>query len=452
MILQHPQILPAKAYRPLEQYAELYNNLHRDDITRILRPAHMNLMKLLLRQYKNQIEKYYKKDNLAGSTLLTQVDTNDLPPLYTNNKWLVKSIGRHTKISEPTIYRHLRRLIDAGVITKTLHGSMKNFEIRFAPQLILIQDRFNKKTATTPDAQAFFISRVQSNCNPVQVPSTGNINKIVNVAELSKDNKFDSHETIQETDKGLAAANSFSHETPQETSTGNTTEYAKKSDPSRKNVAPGQKNDSENPYAGLIKAKIDQAQAKDRGQVNYQVKMAQYQMALSKLKLQFAAALVYHMVEKLLPDWNINSVYMNRVVDYVSEHYYDSANSFEKIQRWHLEYMKRIELAINYATNHPGYRCPAPLKYFDVYNQDNGFRFTKNMLLRAEKWKSSNQKRKSYKSDLQKLFQALKRFNENESQWQFNTELSYVRGNIPHFEKKFIKMAKYLHQDSPLNT
>lgn len=113
------------AFNALEGYVNQHNASTKD------LSSHIRQAMILTTQ---EIIKIYSISLLKANSIAA-IDLQNLPPLKTNNVQLAK----RAKASTRTIQRHLKRLIEANIITKKIwHGSNSGYELFINPNILLI--------------------------------------------------------------------------------------------------------------------------------------------------------------------------------------------------------------------------------------------------------------------------------------------------------------------------
>ncbi|WP_452223723.1 hypothetical protein [Lacinutrix chionoecetis] len=169
-----PIIQYSTAFNALDLYVSKHN-ASQQDLSSHIRQA----MILTARE----IIKIYSLSLLKANSIKA-VDFQDLPPLKTNNVQLAK----RAKASTRTIQRHLKRLIEANVITQKIwHGSNSGYELFINPNILLIggvkavdkpkNDRRTEKSKHT-DNQFFKNTRTPT-CPHTDTSNNGYINNII---------------------------------------------------------------------------------------------------------------------------------------------------------------------------------------------------------------------------------------------------------------------------------
>tara|TARA_R110002050_G_scaffold300800_1_gene472938 strand:- start:2403 stop:3542 length:1140 start_codon:yes stop_codon:yes gene_type:complete len=130
-----------------------------------------------------EIIKIYSLSLLKANSIQA-VDFQNLPPLITNNVQLSKRARASTR----TVQRHLKRLIEANVITKKIwHGSNSGYELFINPSILLIggvkavnsskKEQPSQKTQTTNNQ--FFKNNRTTTCPHTDTSNNGYINNII---------------------------------------------------------------------------------------------------------------------------------------------------------------------------------------------------------------------------------------------------------------------------------
>ena len=162
------------AFNALDSFVQAHNS-NQKDLSSHIRQA----MILTARE----IIKIYSLSLLKANSIKA-VDFQNLPPLKTNNVQLAK----RAKASTRTIQRHLKRLIEANVITKKIwHGSNFGYELFINPNILLIagvkavdkpkNDLKTEKSKHT-DNQFFKKDRAPT-CPHTDTSNNGYINNII---------------------------------------------------------------------------------------------------------------------------------------------------------------------------------------------------------------------------------------------------------------------------------
>ena len=164
----------SSAFRSLDNYV-LQHNANTKDLSSHIRQA----MILTARE----IIKIYSLSLLKANSIQA-VDFQNLPPLITNNVQLSKRARASTR----TVQRHLKRLIEANVITKKIwHGSNSGYELFINPSILLIggvkavnsskKEQPSQKTQTTNNQ--FFKNNRTTTCPHTDTSNNGYINNII---------------------------------------------------------------------------------------------------------------------------------------------------------------------------------------------------------------------------------------------------------------------------------
>jgi hypothetical protein len=146
-IVNYPVLQFKNSLAAFLKFAEGYNK--DKPLKQQLRPSHSNMFVRVLTLLARQL---YAHNKLFNDTPeLRLLDASQPVVLQTNRKalsWVEKTI----KINGNSAYRHINRLIEAGVITKKVnHGSQMNFELWINPEFLLITDFLNEDNGSFPE-------------------------------------------------------------------------------------------------------------------------------------------------------------------------------------------------------------------------------------------------------------------------------------------------------------
>ena len=162
------------AFNALEGYVNQHNASTKD------LSSHIRQAMILTTQ---EIIKIYSISLLKANSIAA-IDLQNLPPLKTNNVQLAK----RAKASTRTIQRHLKRLIEANIITKKIwHGSNSGYELYINPNILLIGGakavNKPKKALQTekskPTDNQFFKNSKTTTCPHTDTSNNGYINNII---------------------------------------------------------------------------------------------------------------------------------------------------------------------------------------------------------------------------------------------------------------------------------
>jgi hypothetical protein len=162
------------AFNALEGYVNQHNASTKD------LSSHIRQAMILTTQ---EIIKIYSISLLKANSIAA-IDLQNLPPLKTNNMQLAK----RAKASTRTIQRHLKRLIEANIITKKIwHGSNSGYELFINPNILLIggakavnkpKKALQTEKSKTTDNQ-FFKNIKTTTCPHTDTSNNGYINNII---------------------------------------------------------------------------------------------------------------------------------------------------------------------------------------------------------------------------------------------------------------------------------
>ena len=162
------------AFNALEGYVKQHNASTKD------LSSHIRQAMILTTQ---EIIKIYSISLLKANSIAA-IDLQNLPPLKTNNVQLAK----RAKASTRTIQRHLKRLIEANIITKKIwHGSNSGYELFINPNILLIggvkavnkpKNELQTEKSKPTDNQ-FFKNIRTTTCPHTDTSNNGYINNII---------------------------------------------------------------------------------------------------------------------------------------------------------------------------------------------------------------------------------------------------------------------------------
>ncbi len=204
MRLKRPKFSFNVSKRVFDVYMEDYNEDKKSKDK--LKAAHSDIFYELLLHFAKRVK------IIREMPFAPPIDTNALPHVFTNNIIL----GDRRKRSPTTIWRLCNRLIDAGVLTKTRHGSVKDIEFEIRPELLAIYDGdnpdFNPKlyrteiknieTSNIAVCKLLYVSFIET-INKKEIPNTRLIvDKVVPIVRDTKRIPLNGN-TPKHTEKGF---------------------------------------------------------------------------------------------------------------------------------------------------------------------------------------------------------------------------------------------------------
>ncbi len=355
------------AFNALEGYVNQHNASTKD------LSSHIRQAMILTTQ---EIIKIYSISLLKANSIAA-IDLQNLPPLKTNNLQLAK----RAKASTRTIQRHLKRLMEANIITKKIwHGSNSGYELFINPNILLIggvkavnkPQKELQSEKLKPTENQFFKNTKTTTCPHTDTSNNGYINNII----ISVD-KLKTKASSLPLTNGYESRNA----------TGNTfTGYTGKIDPTKKNDA------------GEIERK---SRATD-----------QTSAEISEVDQARSASLSFY-VKSL---WKLarNTIYKDHYLTQSQEktalkllHLWYEPVSDRQLQNVHEVYVSRLGIVQKYIAKDPTKRyVQLPDKYFDPKNP-SGFTGTRIWY--------QKQKKREYEVRLKLILQAqIRRFLNNE--------------------------------------
>lgn len=169
-----PIIHYSSAFNALEHHVSQHNASTKD------LSSHIRQAMILTTQ---EIIKIYSISLLKANSIAA-IDLQNLPPLKTNNVQLAKRANASTR----TIQRHLKRLMEANIITKKIwHGSNSGYELFINPNILLIggvkavnkpKNELQTEKSKPIDNQ-FFKKSKTTTCPHTDTSNNGYINNII---------------------------------------------------------------------------------------------------------------------------------------------------------------------------------------------------------------------------------------------------------------------------------
>jgi hypothetical protein len=357
----------SSAFRALDHYVKQHNAVTQD------LSSHIRQAMILTAR---EIIKIYSLSLLKANSIRA-VDLENPPPLKTNNLQLAKRSNASTR----TIQRHLKRLMEANIITKKIwHGSNSGYELFINPKILLIggvkavnkpQKELQSEKLKPTDNQ-FFKNLRTTTCPHTDTSNNGYINNIIIGVDKLK-TKASSLPLTNGYESRNATSNTF-------------TGYTGKIDPKKNNDA------------GEIERK---SRATD-----------QTSAEISEVDQARSASLSFY-VKSL---WKLarNTIYKDHYLTQSQEktalkllHLWYEPVSDKQLQNVHEVYVSRLGIVQKYIAKDPTNRyVQLPNKYFDPKNP-SGFTGTRIWY--------QKQKKREYEVRLKLILQAqIRRFLNNE--------------------------------------
>ena len=392
MRLKRPKFSFNVSKRVFDVYMEDYNKDKKSKDK--LKAAHSEIFYELLLHFAKRVK------ILREMKFAPPIDSNALPHVLTNNIIL----GDRRKRSATTIWRLCNRLIDAGVLKKTGHGSLKNIEFEINPMFLAIYDGDNAK---------FNPKLYRTEFKHVETAKIA-VCKLLYVSFMETINKKEMHGNCLIVEKAVPILNESNNWKPLY---GNTPKHTDKA------FTGGRENRGRREeYARQLRAIKAKTEA-------YKLKWASYIVDLY-ISLMLIGKKIY-MGER----W--------RAVEYVKQKYFDTSNDV-KIRTLGHEYKNRLKMAHGYAqTKGQNYQAPFPSRYFDNQNVKNGFIRTKTWLNNKIKYEGIKELKKKIKAkkqmdDQQVLQTIMKDYNASPTMDNYVKHHRYIEKNMPHLTKEFL--------------
>ena len=458
MQIKEPKIIFSNSQRAFREYAELYNEFHKNESSEQLKAAHFTQFYAYLRLLQRNIHQNNTRAINHGSPESMAIDTDNLPHLFTNNTELRKQLDGGVP---STLLRRFERLRKANIVRKINHGPMKNYEIIINPHLLFIIDATGEPGKNKIDLEkaqkwepqelsdSSKIAKRKQNIVSFKEP----FNKIIIHQKESANADKSLNEPQNEPCKESANADIFSNEPKKDTqkdTTGNLANF--QGEKTKKDFGDAviavikQKIEAKKtknvPAAQKMREKLGIKPKKTENQAQtYAEKLEKREKEMKTLRLQYATMMVEMMIGYLLKGIKIFAGERNRTISYVAEHYFGNVETYVSIQRTWEGYAARLEDARRFKSTHPNY-TPFPYYYFNKQNVTNGF---ESLKWRKNKNKWDEQKR--YQTNQKKLMQAIRRINANPERSTKERELQYVKDNIPDMQKAFFAIIYQNHPE-----
>ncbi len=460
MIIENPIVQYDVSIAAIEDYFKLYNK-DREYSEGRLRPVHKLLMDSLLKSQKYYINKNRKKAKQSNNKAIMAIDSDDMPPVVTNNKKLGGKIG----MDGSTTWRQISRLIEAGLLEKTYHGPDREYDLYINIHLFGIVDAENKENRVKPNLHKVLEKSKIAKCNHNTVLNSNySNNKIIDSMESAKADDFEietkngnsngntencanpAQQTNPENPLGLNIPESIlknwkqkkssskndvaARNNPGTTATGKKSAKLHKPDPSKTNLQ-------------ILKAKVN-SQISDK-ELSYNEKMAKREKEIKQMRLSYAVLMVETMLQYLNPTFKAWGNVFADTVSYVADNYFGQLNTFESIAYAWSGYLSRLTDAKRYVERNPGF-TPYPGPYFDKTNLDFGFE--------SPKWKNNRkrwEKQSRHKDEERRIQLAIRNYNANPNYNTLNKQIKYLQNNTSSdwVVKGFFKIAYETHKVLP---
>ncbi|WP_298514980.1 hypothetical protein [uncultured Kordia sp.] len=171
----------SSAFKALDCFAKQHNDVT-DRLSDRLRQPVIATAREIIRIYGAFLLKESRKASF---------DSSNIPPLETNSVQLAKI----AHVSPRTIRRHIKRLLDAKIITeKVFKGRKANYKLRFNPNILLISGvkavknskKSNEQQKIKATDNQFFKNNIRTSCPESDTSNNSYINNIL----IAVDNKM----------------------------------------------------------------------------------------------------------------------------------------------------------------------------------------------------------------------------------------------------------------------
>ena len=310
--------------------------------------------------------------SLLKAQKIAPLDLDNLPPLETNSVQLATM----TNVSPRTIRRHIRRLLDANVLTeKVFRGRKANYELRFNSEILLISGvkavESNKNTAVkqknkSTDNQTYK-NYIRTRCPQPNPSNNGYINNVI-IGVDKKLNRSSLSLTTQNL-TGNDSGNKFSRYVEEE--------GGKKINEPLTQGTPGAKFSSRN--TTQKHSFFDDVEEEEKsGGAKEQAKDTDSRLAASRFDSfkPYVDSLWKLAKETIYKDTYLTEHQQTRAKELLLDWYAPVREP--DLPKVHSVYVKRMELVQKYLAKDPENRyVQLPDRYFDVNNK-HGFTGTKS--------------------------------------------------------------------------
>ncbi|EDP96496.1 hypothetical protein U8527_10300 [Kordia algicida OT-1] len=348
-------------FRRLDHFVKLHNS-NSPILSTHLRQPIVATAKEIIKIYSLSLLKAHK---------ISPLDLDNIPPLETNSVQLATM----TNVSPRTIRRHIRRLLDANVLTeKVFKGRKANYELRFNLDILLINGvkavkrgkKFNEDQKSKKTDYQFFKNSMRTRCPQPNPSNNSYIHNILIVVD-KKLNRSSLSLTPQNLTSN-ASSNNFSR-------------YAEEE---------GAKKSNELPTQGKLGAKFlgqkkapndnfcdDAEEEENSGEVKKQAKDTASRLETSRLASfnPYVDSLWELSKDTIYKDTFLTKDQQVRAKELLRDWYAPVAEP--NLAKVHHVYTQRIALVQRYIAKDPENRyVQLPHRYFDVNNK-HGFAGTK---------------------------------------------------------------------------
>jgi len=373
------------AFKALNGYIQCYNK--EADRNQTVKPSMILTAQELIKIYGV---------SLAKANSIQTIDKSNLPSLKTNNCQLAK----RTQASTRTIQRHIKRLLEAGIITeKIFHGSNASFELFINEKILLATCRLSVNEAKM--ALELKLNPILQSTNKQEVKNT---DRTFCPHTDTRNNSYKTNNVIKDVDNlsigSILKAAGYD--------TGNSSKRSSAKKQNDLNVSTG------NVSTGYTGGKVQEKNQDTGGKVQEKRAEADKKTDMKARKEAEARCTSLNFYVKML--WTLAQNVLYRGV-YLTDRQVEIAQKL--LYRWyepvstanlanvHQHYVERIDLVRKYIEKDPQKRfVQLPNRYFDPYNS-NGFTGTK-------KWHKIHQQRQREVQVKLIVHAQIKRFLNNE--------------------------------------
>jgi len=391
-----------------------------------LKSVHRALFQDLITQVKGQLNYYRKLFNNSTSALA--IDPAQPFVLMTNNK----KVQSRTAKDPATVWRNIKRLMDAGVILeKVNHGTRADYELHINPEFLLISDLAANNQQNSESAENGRLKGVLvAKCKPTLIDKNIENNRIIPVDNEKLNGVSLSANHSQSTDR-----NNYKNRGKQGDFSGN-------ANPSPE-IKPENNRQEQNSAAPAAAA------------INFlENTPSDPQERLGWFRAQFAIWLVQYMLKVLFAYHKHYKPAIYKAMEYAVV-YFDGCKTYKEFLN-RFEVLKwRVDRAAKWI-EHSGFDFSNIYitDYLDVNNKTSGFINTKKWYdkhLEYNKYKQFKKNAKKKKTDREKLIEVLNKLDMMYQSGRFTVKdfiiaEDYVIRNINHLHENFIQLTEYIRE------
>lgn len=357
-----------KSFKQIDKFFEKFNEgKTMSDPTR-LKSNTKAIAYTLIKLYGHHL--YQKKMLFVKGSIGAEL-YDDIPPLSTNNIRIAEKVN----CTDRTVKRHIKKLVDSGLIIKKInHGRVNNYELWIDPEIIGVKKKLDLKQINKVISDEI----VKSNLKELAV--------IEDASKSSLRTKSPLNVSCDTETKNLDNINN----TPVD-------KESLKSDDSN-SVSP--KVETQETTQDTRESKLKKITPKNKTQKNNEKSSAKSKASDKYIKMLIDFLWNYS-VFAIYKDFEMED-HQEMIAKQHFQKYFAKSTSKEQAKRWYDQYIKRIGMASIYFKNHPDFEIHLPSHYFDTENK-KGFVGTRGWYLKYTEGKIKTAKNRILNLSLRKI-------------------------------------------------